>query len=330
MRFLIIFGGVLLFLHAVCNVPTVNASDNYRRSLTYNCYLGASTGPPSKVALVLSSFTTHVSSPNSLFYMFTTRAAEHESFFAHLDGRVRFLSIDFHERSWPPINMWRFKFFLDFLLQSDAHTCTNVMYSDTYDVFFQGDPFISPQYAAVLTFTTESKVIGEEIWNAQWIYNCYGLDELVLLHNKTIANSGVVYGPLASVVAYTGHLLDQFDDRSFHKNHHKGTDGTGLFRYGGFIYHDSTHSCWTDQGFLNHLLHVSYPHSDMMFAAPTNFENTVFTVGHNRPDLDFALQDGTLVRLNTDGSSNVPTMVHQLNRFPAYWARVLELYALKP
>jgi hypothetical protein len=68
----------------------------------------------------------------------------------------------------------------------------------------------------------------------------------------------------------------------------------------------------------------------MMFAAPSNSESTVFTVGHNRPDLDFVLQDGTLVRLSSDGNSDVPTMVHQLNRFPGYWARVLELYALKP
>jgi hypothetical protein len=183
--------------------------------------------------------------------------------------------------------------------------------------------------APVLTFTAESKTIGDDIWNAQWIYNCYGLEELMLLHNKTIANGGVAFGPYASIVAFTGHLLDEFESRSFFQKPHPGIDGNGLFRYGGFVSSDATHSCWTDQGFLNHLLHISYSHSDMPLSFPPNFESSVFTVGHNTPELHFRWQDGSLLRLHSDGSSDVPTLVHQLNRFPLYWATALDLYALK-
>jgi hypothetical protein len=299
-------------------------------SKAINCFIGISTGPPSKVALLLSSFTTHVSPHNSTFVLLTTRAAEHESFFAHLAGRVEFVSIQFPDADMPILAMKRFDFYLDFLLQSGAsQSCTNVMYTDTYDVFFQGDPFDSHRYSDVLTFTTESKHIGEDIWNAQWIYNCYGLDTLLLLHNKTIANGGVTFGPYKSMLTYTGHLLDEFDARSFFARHHPGVDGNGLFRYGGFVSTDSEHSCWTDQGFLNYLLHVPFSESQMHFAAPSNFENAVFTVGHNHPEVHFQWRDNTLFRLHSDGHTDVPAVVHQLNRFQEYWTRVLDLYAVR-
>ena len=295
-----------------------------------NCVLGISTGPPSKVALLLSSFSTHVSSQDCLFVLLTTRAAEHQVHFAHLDDLVDFVSINFTEADIPLINMKRFEFYLDYLLHSDTgRSCSNVMYTDTYDVFFQGDPFSAQKYAEVLTFTAESKKIGEDIWNAQWIYNCYGLESLVRLHNETIANAGVTLGPYSSIVAYTGHLLDEFESRSFFQKHHPGIDGNGLFRYGGFISSDSVHSCWTDQGFLNYLLHVTYAHSDMLVSSPSNFESTVFTVGHNRPGVDFRWQDNTLLRLHSDGTIDIPTVVHQLNRFPEYWQSALDLYALR-
>ena len=64
------------------------------------------------------------------------------------------------------------------------------------------------------------------------VYNCYGIEELKLLHNKTIANGGVAFGPYSSIVTFTGHLLDEFDTRSFFDQPHPGIDGTGLFRYG--------------------------------------------------------------------------------------------------
>jgi hypothetical protein len=45
--------------------------------------------------------------------------------------------------------------------------------------------------------------------------------------------------------------------------------------------------------------------------------------------LHFSWQSGTLLRLQADGSSDVPALVHQLNRFPRYWDMALDLYALK-
>jgi hypothetical protein len=295
-----------------------------------NCFIGISTGPPSKVALILSSFSTNLSPNNSTFILLTTRAAEHESYFSHLAGRVQFVSVDISEADVRIVGMKRFDAYLHFLLHNDiGQSCLNVMYTDTYDVFFQGDPFDSQHYSSVLTFTTESKFIGDDIWNAQWIYNCYGLDTLLLLHNKTISNSGITFGPYNSILVYTGHMLDEFDSRSFFQRPHPGLDGYGLFRYGGYISTDSTHSCWTDQGFLNYLLHVSYTDSDIAFSAPSNFQNAVFTVGHNYPEVHFRWQDNTLFRLHSDGHADVPAVVHQLNRFPDHWAHVLDLYAVR-
>lgn len=293
---------LVVLVCCLCSAPESKVSPR-------NCFVGISTGPPSKVALLLSSFSTHISSPDSVFVLLSTRASEHESFFAHLQGRVMFVSIDFPEADLPLICMKRFFFYLEFLLSSRGRECVNVMYTDTYDVFFQGDPFTWQRYTSALTFTTESSVIGDEIWNAQWIYNCYGLNELQLIHNKTIANGGVAFGPYGDILSFTGHLLDEFESRSFFGKPHPGIDGSGLFRYGSFISSDSTHSCWTDQGFLNHLLHVVYPVSDVTCAAPSNFDNAVFTVGHNTPELHFRWQDGVLIRLQSDGSSDVPTMV---------------------
>jgi hypothetical protein len=291
-----------------------------------NCYLGITTDAPPKVSLLLSSFSTHVSSINDIFVLFTTRAADHESFFAHLDGHVMFVSIRYAEADLPLINMKRYATFLEFLLQKDGRSCLNVMLTDTYDVFFQGNPFDSPLYSGMLTFTTESKVIGEDVWNAQWIYNCYGVQELKLLHNKTIANSGVTFGPYSSIVTYTGHLIDEYDARSFYNQPHPGIDGTGMFRYEGFVSSDATHSCWMDQGFLNHLLHVRYSGSDLVFSAPSNLENAVFTVGHNRPALDFFWEGSTFYRLHKDNSRDIPSLVHQLNRFPEYWSLAISRF----
>jgi hypothetical protein len=271
-----------------------------------------------------------VSSHDSVFVLLTTRAAEHQAHFAHLDDRVEFVSINFTDANIPMINMKRFEYYLEFLLRSDSRrSCSSVMFTDTYDVFFQGDPFAAPAHAAVLTFAAESKNIGDDIWNAQWIYNCYGLESLASLHNKTIANAGVTFGPYSSIVAYTGHLLDEFESRSFFERNHPGIDGKGLFRYGGFISTDSVHSCWTDQGFLNYLLHVIYAHSDMHVSFPSNFDSAVFTVGHNRPGVDFRWEDNVLLRLHSNGTSDIPAVVHQLNRFPEYWQAALELYALR-
>jgi hypothetical protein len=315
-----------------------HGADATDRAAPSNCFLGISTGPPSKVALVLSSFSTHVSPQQNLFVLLTTRAAEHESYFSHLVGRIVFVSIQYADADLPLINMKRFQIFLEILLHMGGLNedgseglpqCSNVMFLDTYDVFFQGNPFDSPRYSGSLTFTTESKSVGEDIWNAQWIYNCYGIEELKLLHNKTIANGGVAFGPYSSIVTFTGHLLDEFDTRSFFDQPHPGIDGTGLFRYGGYVSSDATHSCWNDQGFLNHLLHVRYSGSDMPFSAPSNFENTVFTVGHNRPGADFVWEGGTLYRLHSDNSRDVPSLVHQLNRFPHDWSLALSQYALQ-
>ena len=132
--------------------------------------------------------------------LLTTRAAEHESYFSHVVGRVVFVSIQYADADLSLINMKRFQIFLETLLHMGGLNedgseglpqCSNVMFLDTYDVFFQGNPFDSPRYSGSLTFTTESKSVGEDIWNAQWIYNCYIIEELKLLNNKTIANGGV-------------------------------------------------------------------------------------------------------------------------------------------
>ena len=308
---------IIAFCHSCCSVSR-------------NCFIGISTGPPSKVALILSSFSTHVSPLGSVFVLLTTRAAEHEVYFSHLVGRIEFVGIDFSDADVPMIAMKRFDAYLNFLLHTEnGKACSNVMYTDTYDVFFQGDPFDPRQYSDVLTFSVETKRIGDDIWNAQWVYNCYGLETLLLLHNQTIANAGVTLGPYSSIVAYTQHLLDEFDSRSFFDRWHPGLDGNGLFRYGGFVSSDSTHSCWTDQGFLNYLLHVRYSQSDIAFTAPSNFENIVFTVGHNLPDADFRWHDGTLLRHRSGGRSDVPAVVHQLNRFKDHWALALDLYAVR-
>jgi len=230
-----------LLLLALVSGHTSLAAAASDRAAPRNCFVGITTGPPSKVALVLSSFSTHVSPDNNSFVLLTTRAAEHESYFAHLAGRVTFVGIDFASADLPLINMKRFALYLEFLLERDGRSCDNVMFLDTYDVFFQGNPFDSQQYSGSLSFTTESKSIGEDIWNAQWIYNCYGIEELRRLHSKTIANGGVTFGPYSSIVAYTGHLLDEFDARSFFDRPQQGMDGSGIFRYGGYVSSDVTH-----------------------------------------------------------------------------------------
>ena len=154
-----------------------HGADATDRAAPSNCFLGISTGPPSKVALVLSSFSTHVSPQQNLFVLLTTRAAEHESYFSHLVGRIVFVSIQYADADLPLINMKRFQIFLEILLHMGGLNedgseglpqCSNVMFLDTYDVFFQGNPFDSPRYSGSLTFTTESKSVGEDIWNAQW------------------------------------------------------------------------------------------------------------------------------------------------------------------
>jgi hypothetical protein len=75
-----------------------------------------------------------------------------------------------------------------------------VMHSDSYDVFFQGDPFqpVIPRDKILLVM--EDMQIADCDWNTQWIKECYGRSTWNRIKENNIVCTGIIAGSASEYV----------------------------------------------------------------------------------------------------------------------------------
>jgi hypothetical protein len=99
-----------------------------------------------------------------------------------------------------------------------------VLFSDSRDVIFQGNPFDS-QYTSVkdpgtvdkrfgVVFSLEGSLYHDKLirirdcpYNSNWIKNCFGEDKFFLLQSEPISCSGVTLGDQSSMLDYANTMI---------------------------------------------------------------------------------------------------------------------------
>jgi len=84
-----------------------------------------------------------------------------------------------------------------------------VFHTDTFDVFFQGDPFCTSISNESLAFVIEPHLIRSCGWNTDWISRCYGSKELFSLRHEFIICSGSIAGPAYQYLQLLNLMISQ-------------------------------------------------------------------------------------------------------------------------
>ncbi len=175
-----------------------------------------------------------------------------------------------------------------------------VFLTDVGDVVFQSDVFahLAP---GRLTAFAESHSIGDEPWNAGWIANLYGADELARVRDMRVACSGTILAETPLMLDYLRRMTDGLWPLqvALAEEAHPGTGMHGF-----------------DQGVHNHLLHSG---QTPPFRLLTNADAAVFTYDGDcqvLPDGRVATPDGRPF-----------SVLHQYNRAPKLQHRILERIA---
>jgi hypothetical protein len=90
-------------------------------------------------------------------------------------------------------HMLRFEYELEWL-EANRGAVDRVFHTDSFDVFFQGDPFASHVSADALRFVIEPHQIRSCGWNLGWMIECYGSHVLERMRHRFIACSGSIAG----------------------------------------------------------------------------------------------------------------------------------------
>jgi len=107
-------------------------------------------------------------------------------------------------------------------LKNNIKDVNRVLHTDTFDVIFQSDPFISDINESNLYFTLEPVTLSESLWTEKWIEQCYGLEVVQDFSSEFVSCSGVTLGGAKPYFKYLeilvgspqwsrcfGHSLDQ-------------------------------------------------------------------------------------------------------------------------
>jgi hypothetical protein len=90
-------------------------------------------------------------------------------------------------------HMLRFEYELKWL-QANRADVDRVFHTDSFDVFFQGDPFASHVSSSTLKFVVEPHQIRSCGWNLGWMLECYGNGVLEQMRHRFIICSGSIAG----------------------------------------------------------------------------------------------------------------------------------------
>ncbi|KAH0787429.1 hypothetical protein GPJ56_008624 [Histomonas meleagridis] len=112
-----------------------------------------------------------------------------------------------NKREYVP-HMLRYEYELNWLLKNSG-TIDRVLHTDSFDVFFQGDPFSEHVPHDSLKFVVEPHQVRSCGWNYAWIYSCYGEEGLKKRLNNFIICSGSISGGYLSYVALLKLMISQ-------------------------------------------------------------------------------------------------------------------------
>jgi len=90
-------------------------------------------------------------------------------------------------------HMIRFEYELEWLEQH-INEVDRVFHTDSFDVFFQGDPFSNHILNDDLTFVVEPHVIRSCGWNTDWLRRCYNDTIMTQMRHQYIICSGSIAG----------------------------------------------------------------------------------------------------------------------------------------
>lgn len=168
------------------------------------------------------------------------------------------------------------------LLKAHAAAFTNVLLTDSRDVFFQDDPFLL--ISDGLLSGLENRQIGQCPHNSKWIRHLYGEAVLETMSTRNIVCSGVTLGPTRSVQTYLEQMCAEIwkylPTVSF---------------YGGY-----------DQGMHNALIFQNR----IPLKLVENAQGLIATLGYEAPENLVADAEKGALRVR----QKYPLIVHQFNR----------------
>jgi hypothetical protein len=183
-------------------------------------------------------------------------------------------------------HMLRYEYEAEWLRQNSADV-DRVIHSDSYDVFFQADPFRDFVPRDRILLVKEDLMIAECDWNSQWIQECYDKPTWFAIRNNNIICTGVICGSASEYLRMITFLISRPEWRR----------------------------CWDeskDQPIFNNL-HWSGVLRDQGFEFNyTNCFNGIFTMHWCQGDRPFRVNDQNLV---ITPLGDVPFLLHQYNRF---------------
>jgi hypothetical protein len=94
-------------------------------------------------------------------------------------------------------------------LKAHSDSVDRVFHTDSFDVYFQGDPFASHISRTALKLVLEPHQIRSCGWNLAWVRACYGAPVLEELRHKFIICSGSIAGGLGPYLLLLELMINQ-------------------------------------------------------------------------------------------------------------------------
>lgn len=111
------------------------------------------------------------------------------------------------KRDYVP-HMIRFEFELEWL-EKHSNEIDRVLHSDSFDVYFQGDPFANNIASDSLTFVVEPHCIRSCGWNLAWVRECYGGNIMGEMRRHFIVCSGSIAGGASDYIKLLKLMISQ-------------------------------------------------------------------------------------------------------------------------
>jgi hypothetical protein len=172
-------------------------------------------------------------------------------------------------------------------LRSHRRTVDRVIHCDSYDVFFQGDPFQALVPRDRLLLIKEDLLIGGCDWNSKWLQRCYGNETWYLLRDVNVICTGLIAGNAGEYLRLITLLTEQ----------------------------EQWQTCWEsskDQPIFNYLHGMGILEAQGFMFEYTDCWHGVFTMHWCQQQKPILFnEDGQLVTPRGD----VPWLLHQYNRY---------------
>lgn len=94
-------------------------------------------------------------------------------------------------------------------LKRAEHEFDRILVVDSYDVYFQRDPFEVMNATDRLVFIGEGLTVNQDAVDKRWMEACYGNEGVQITGDKMVLCSGTIYGPPRLFIGYLELLLEK-------------------------------------------------------------------------------------------------------------------------